>query len=83
MARARQPVPVRVAISIPQCDNAVTAAARGGYDLILMDSQMPEMDGLEAAQRIRAAEDGGVRIPIVALTAHAMSGASGGKARST
>jgi len=46
------------------------------FDLILMDVQMPEMDGLEAAAAIRKreAETGSRRIPIIALTAHAMSG---------
>jgi len=49
-------------------------AADGSYDLILMDVQMPVMDGLEAAAAIRAAESGaGRHIPIIALTAHAMS----------
>jgi CheY-like chemotaxis protein len=45
------------------------------YDLILMDVQMPEMDGIEAAERIRQKEvELGRRIPIIALTAHAMPG---------
>jgi signal transduction histidine kinase/CheY-like chemotaxis protein len=44
------------------------------FDLILMDVQMPEMDGLDATQVIRSEEArGGRRVPIVALTAHAMA----------
>lgn len=46
------------------------------YDLILMDIQMPQMDGVEAVQRIRAMEEEttGRHIPIIALTAHALEG---------
>jgi signal transduction histidine kinase/CheY-like chemotaxis protein len=52
---------------------AVRAQALGGYDLILMDMQMPVMDGLTATAEIRAAEarSGAPRVPIVMLTANA------------
>jgi CheY-like chemotaxis protein len=44
------------------------------FDVILMDIQMPEMDGLEAAAAIRLQERADEHIPIIALTAHAISG---------
>lgn len=52
---------------------AIQTAATTVFDLILMDIQMPIMNGLEAAQAIRAQERGGQRVPIIALTAHALS----------
>jgi CheY-like chemotaxis protein/HPt (histidine-containing phosphotransfer) domain-containing protein len=54
---------------------AVDAVAREHFDLVLMDVQMPEVDGLEATALIRAREQGvGGHVPILALTAHAMKG---------
>jgi len=50
------------------------AVARQHYDIILMDVQMPEMDGLEATRRLRAAQVNGNRPWIIALTAGAMQG---------
>ena len=54
---------------------AVEAWRNGGFDMILMDIQMPVMDGLTATRAIRAAEaeTGRPRIPIIALSAHAMT----------
>ncbi len=51
---------------------ALAALERDRFDLVLMDLQMPVMDGLQATAAIRAREDGGRRLPIIAMTAHVM-----------
>jgi len=54
---------------------ALEALAQNSFDLVLMDVQMPCMDGLEATRAIRKAEARTkAHLPIVALTAHAMKG---------
>jgi signal transduction histidine kinase/CheY-like chemotaxis protein/ligand-binding sensor domain-containing protein len=56
---------------------AIEILKREGADIVLMDIQMPEMDGFEATAAIRESEKGtGRHVPIVALTAHAMRGDS-------
>jgi len=52
---------------------AIAAALKGGYDLILMDVNMPGMDGLEATRRIRELPQPQASVPIVALTADVMT----------
>jgi CheY-like chemotaxis protein/HPt (histidine-containing phosphotransfer) domain-containing protein len=51
---------------------AVEAFQRGNYDLILMDMRMPEMDGIEATEVIRASGSAGQQIPILAMSANAL-----------
>ena len=54
---------------------AVDAAGKANFDLVLMDLQMPEMDGFEAAAALRQREaETGIRLPVIALTAHALKG---------
>jgi CheY-like chemotaxis protein/HPt (histidine-containing phosphotransfer) domain-containing protein len=78
------PVNRKVAAGIlRQCNHDVTTADNGqaalellkerSFDLILMDLQMPEMDGFEATKRIRANAQWR-RLPVIAMTAHAMKG---------
>jgi two-component system, cell cycle response regulator DivK len=52
-------------------EEGVAVATRGGPDLVLMDLQLPGIDGTEAMRRIRA-DPGGRRLPVVAVTAFAM-----------
>jgi CheY-like chemotaxis protein len=53
---------------------AVEACRKQGYDLVFMDVQMPEMDGVAATREIRHIQEGGFKTPIVALTANALRG---------
>ena len=53
---------------------ALEALERESFDLVLMDCQMPELDGYDAVRKWREREPDGSRIPIIAVTAHAMKG---------
>ena len=53
---------------------ALEAIERSTYDVVLMDCQMPQMDGFTAVAEIRRRETGRSRLPVIALTAHAMTG---------
>lgn len=62
-----------VAIAVDGLEG-VRMALSGSHDLILMDMSLPELDGWEATRRVREAEADGRHVPIIGLTAHAMSG---------
>ena len=57
-------------------EQALEALAAHRYDMVLMDIQMPRLDGLETTRRLRAVEEqeGLRRVPVVAMTAHALEG---------
>ena len=56
-------------------NHAVDAIRRSTFDVVLMDMQMPELDGIGATHQIRALPEPKCSIPIIAMTAHAMAGA--------
>ncbi|HYP08753.1 MAG TPA: response regulator [Bryobacteraceae bacterium] len=80
------PVNQKVAVRLLEKKGHIVSVAKNGseavkmyqgntYDVILMDVQMPELDGMEATGAIRRAEkDAHRRVPIIALTAHSMKG---------
>jgi signal transduction histidine kinase/ActR/RegA family two-component response regulator len=61
-------------VSVEDGAQAVQALSEGGYDVVLMDMQMPVMDGLEATRRIRDGQGGAVSaaVPVIMLTANAL-----------
>lgn len=66
-----------IGANIDQAENgleAVTACKHNHYDLILMDIQMPVLDGVEATKQIRLLQQGSEKTPVIALTANALHG---------
>jgi len=62
------------AVAVTDGVAALDAIARERFDLVLMDCQMPRLDGYEATRLLRQQEKGDRHLPIIALTAHAMKG---------
>ncbi|MBI1944612.1 MAG: response regulator [Deltaproteobacteria bacterium] len=60
------------AVAVPSGSAALDALGASAFDAVLLDCEMPEMDGYEVARRIRAAEPVGTHLPLVALTASAL-----------
>jgi CheY-like chemotaxis protein len=60
------------AVAVPSGSAALDALGASAFDAVLLDCEMPEMDGYEVARRIRAAEPAGTHLPLVALTASAL-----------
>ena len=64
-------------VEVEIAENGVEAVQKytnGSFDIILMDIQMPELDGFQATKQIRESETSANRIPIIALTANALTG---------
>lgn len=75
--RVAQAMLERLGVAVTLASNgveAISAVEREHFDMIFMDCQMPEMDGITATQQIRASETPQSRVPIVALTANARDG---------
>ena len=65
-----------LSVSVTSCDSGIKALQQieqRHFDLVLMDIQMPVMDGVETARRIRAMEAQDIHTPIIAVTAHALA----------
>jgi CheY-like chemotaxis protein len=56
------------------CEAALALLARQPYDAVLLDCEMPDLDGYETCRRLRQGEEAGRRLPVIALTAHIAAG---------